>query len=207
MMKMVTIDCRGLNCPQPVIQTKDALEQGYRCLEVLIDNEASRENVTRFARSRGCEVKLSELDDGCFSLVLRAPEGSGKQEEFDAASYNCELPGTTGLVYVIASASMGRGSDELGWALLQTYIQTIKDVEPLPDKILFYNGGVRLVTEESGALDALRSLQQQGVEIFACGTCLDFFKLTSAIKVGRISNMYDIMHAVNSATKVVSPSG
>ena len=206
MMKTVHIDCRGLNCPQPVIKTKEALEEGHCRLEVLVDNEASKGNVTRFARSRGCEVSLSELDDGCYLLTLRADEASGGQDQnFDAASYSCELPLSTGLVYVISSASMGRGSDELGWALLQTYIQTIKDVEPLPDKILFYNEGVRLVTEESGALDALLSLQRQGVEIFACGTCLDFFKLTSAIKVGRISNMYDIMHAVNSAAKVVSP--
>lgn len=34
------------------------------------------------------------------------------------------------MIYVIASDSMGRGSEELGWALLQTYIQTIKDVSP-----------------------------------------------------------------------------
>jgi len=204
-MKTVTIDCRGLNCPQPVIKTKDALEQGHCCLEVLVDNEASKGNVTRFARSRGCEVSLSELEDGCYSLLLQADEEGGRHQDFDAASFSCDLPVSSGLVYVISAASMGRGSDELGWALLQTYIQTIKDVDPLPEKILFYNEGVRLVTEESGALDALCALQKQGVEIFACGTCLDFFKLTSAIKVGRISNMFDIMHAVNSAAKVVSP--
>jgi len=205
MMKTVQIDCRGLNCPEPVIKTKDALDQGHLSLEVLVDNVAAKGNVTRFARSRGCEVSLTEQPDGCFLLLVQADEKTGAQEAFNPASYSCERPGTSGLVYVISSATMGRGSEELGWALLQTYIQTIKDVDPLPDTILFYNGGVRLVTEESGALDALRALQQQGVEIFACGTCLDFFKLTSAIKVGRISNMYDIMHAVNNAAKVVSP--
>lgn len=110
-----------------------------------------------------------------------------------------------GLVYVISSSSMGRGNDELGWALLQTYIQTIHKVKPLPAKILFYNGGVRLVAEKSGALNALCSLQEQGVEILACGTCLDFFSLTSKIKVGRISNMLEIMSAVSGAAKAVSP--
>ncbi|MCW5198698.1 sulfurtransferase-like selenium metabolism protein YedF [Desulfobulbus sp. F4] len=110
-----------------------------------------------------------------------------------------------GLVYVISSASMGRGNDELGWALLQTYVQTIHKVKPLPTKILLYNGGVRLVAEESGALNALRMLQEQGVEILACGTCLDFFSMTSKIKVGRISNMLEIMNAVSSAAKAVSP--
>ena len=100
---------------------------------------------------------------------------------------------------------MGRGDDELGWALLQTYIQTIKDIQPLPEKIIFYNSGVKQVTTESGALEALKHLQDQGVEILACGTCLDFFKLKSAIKVGQISNMYDIMNSMTSADKIVSP--
>ena len=203
-MKTVTVDCRGLACPQPVIKTKDSLEEGNLRLEVIVDNEASKGNVTRFARSRGCEVTLTELGDGCYKILLQA-DGEGSSQDFDVNDYSCDLPAVSGLVYVISSASMGRGSDELGWALLQTYIQTIKDVEPLPSKILFYNEGVRLVAEESGALAALRSLQEQGVEILACGTCLDFFKLTSAIKVGQISNMYDIMSAVNGAAKVVSP--
>jgi selenium metabolism protein YedF len=110
-----------------------------------------------------------------------------------------------GLVYVISSSSMGRGNDELGWALLQTYIQTIHKVRPLPTKILLYNGGVRLAAEESGALNALRQLQEQGVEILACGTCLDFFGLISKIKVGRISNMLEIMNTICGAAKTVSP--
>ena len=203
-MEKYTVNCQGLNCPQPVIKTKEALDQGNKIVEVIVDNEASRDNVTRFAKSRSCEVAVSELADGCFCLVLKV-NGEGETVEFDPADYSCPLPAGNGLVYVISSASMGRGSDELGWALLQTYIQTIKDVDPLPAKILFYNEGVRLVAEESGALDALRALQEKGVEIFACGTCLDFFKLTSAMKIGQISNMYDIMSSVNTAAKVVSP--
>jgi len=204
-VKNILLDCRGLNCPQPVINTKEALEQGQRNLEVLVDNEASRGNVTRFARSRNCEVTVNDLENGTFQLIIAQTGDSGKQEEFDPDQYSCDLPAGNGLVYVISSASMGRGSDELGWALLQTYIQTIKDVSPLPSRILFYNEGVRLVAEESGALDALRALQDQGVEISACGTCLDYYKLTSAIKVGHISNMFDIMSAVNNAAKVASP--
>ncbi len=204
-MKTVTVDCRGLSCPQPVIKTKECIEQGHSTLEVIVDNEASKGNVSRFARSRGCEIAVSETGDGCYKLLLQVTGGGSSEQEFNEHDYSCELTPDGGLVYVISSSSMGRGSDELGWALLQTYIQTIKDVAPMPAKILFYNEGVRLVAEESGALDALRSLQEQGVEILACGTCLDFFKLSSAIKVGHISNMFDIMSAVNGAARVVSP--
>ena len=205
-MKTVTLNCKGLNCPQPVIKTKDALEQGITSLEVIVDNEASKSNVSRFARSRGCTVVVTDPGDGCYKLLLQGNgDGDSDAEQgFDAEEYSCDLP-ASGLVYVISSASMGRGSDELGWALLQTYIQTIREIEPLPEKILFYNEGVRLVARESGALEALLGLKEQGVEILACGVCLDYYKLTSAIRVGRISNMYEIMSAVNNATRVASP--
>ncbi len=198
------LDCRGLACPEPVIRTKDSLEQGVTELEVIVDNEASMKNVTRFARSRGCAVEVATLADGCYSLRISG-SGAPAAEGFDAAEYSCELPAGSGLVYVISSDSMGRGSDELGWALLQTYVQTIREVDPLPEKILLYNGGVKLVTGESGALEALQELQRRGVEILACGTCLDFFGLRSAIKVGEISNMYDIMRSMASASRIVSP--
>ena len=198
------IDCTGLTCPQPVIKTKDALEQGAGYLRVIVDNEASRDNVTRFARSRGCEVLVDPSGNECFQITIQAGN-SVVDQDFQPADYGCTVPAAGGLVYVISSNSMGRGSDELGWALLQTYIQTIEQVDPLPSKIIFYNSGVKLVAEKSGALEALAALQKKGVEILACGTCLDFFQLKSKIRVGHISNMHEIMTAMSEAGKLVSP--
>ena len=203
-MKGKKLDCRGLACPQPVIQTKEALEGGAARLEVLVDNEASRDNVSRFARSRGCDVSVRNIEGGQFELQIIATRRM-RDTEFDATEYSCPVSAGEHIVYVISADSMGRGSEELGWALLQTYIQTIEQIDPLPHKILFYNSGVKLVTAQSGALDALQRLQEKGVEILACGTCLDFFKLKSEIQIGQISNMYDIMSAMTEADKVVSP--
>jgi len=204
-MSQVCLDCRGLPCPQPVLRAKEALEQGAASIEVLVDNEASKHNVSRFARSQGHEVACSDRPDGCFAVVVVAAAGRPTAQPFAPADYACPVPASPGMIYVIASDSMGRGSDELGWALLQTYIQTIRDVEPLPEKIIFYNSGVRLVAAASGALEALKQLRALGVEILACGTCLDFFKLKSAIQVGQISNMHEIMSAMAGADKIVSP--
>jgi len=203
-MTQLTLDCIGLPCPQPVLRVKDALAQGASHLEVLVDNEASKNNVTRFARSQGHAATSSERPGGCFAVTVTAA-AQPTEQAFDPSDFRCDVPATLKMIYVIASDSMGRGSEELGWALLQTYIQTIKDVSPLPEKILFYNSGVKLVTTVSGALDALRELQSQGVEILACGTCLDFFNLKSAIQIGQISNMYDIMNSMACADKIVSP--
>ena len=203
-MTQVTLDCLGLPCPQPVLRAKEALEQGARRLEILVDNEASKNNILRFARNQGHAAASSERPGGGFAVTITATANPAEQA-FDPDAYRCDVPAGPAVVYVISSDSMGRGSEELGWALLQTYIQTIKDVSPLPEKILLYNSGVKLVAATSGALDALKQLQAQGVEILACGTCLDYFKLKSAIQVGQISNMYDIMHAMASADKLVSP--
>lgn len=203
-MAQVTLDCIGLPCPQPVVRTKEALDQGATLVEVLVDNEASRDNVVRFARSQRHQAEVTAVQGGSFAVRISAGR-RGKAAPFDPAAFNCTPPARPRLIYVIASDSMGRGSDALGWGLLQTFIQTIRDVQPLPEKILLYNGGVKLVAVDSGALKALQQLQEKGVEILVCGTCLDFFQLQSAIKVGHISNMYDIMNAMASADKLISP--
>ena len=198
------IDCLGMPCPQPVLRAKQALEEGARCIEVLVDNEASKNNVARFGRSQGHAVQTVDRGSTLFAITIIA-NGQQGDAPFMTEDYQCQVPQPLRMLYVIAADTMGRGSEQLGWALLQTYVQTIKDVRPLPSKIVLYNSGVRLVATDSGALEALRSLQAAGVEILACGTCLDFYQLKSAIQVGQISNMHEIMTAMAEADKIVSP--
>ncbi len=208
---MKQIDCRGLNCPEPVLRAKAALEQGEESFAILVDNEASRDNVLRFGHSRNCTVDVTTLADGSFRLGFLAEAGKGAEEPgpFDEADYNCASPGGVpaggNLVYVIGSDTMGRGSDELGWALLQTYIATIKEVSPQPSRILFYNGGVKLVATAGKALEALQSLEKKGVKILSCGTCLEFFQLEKRMQVGTITNMFEIMDSMAAADRLVSP--
>lgn len=208
-MSQKELDCRGLPCPQPVLQVKEALEQGASHLEVLVDNEASSKNVQRLAGRMGHVVQVEQVAADCYRLSIAAQKSrvnSGAHPH--AEEFHCDVPAPGeqgGLVYVISADTMGRGNDELGWALLQTYVQTIVKVDPLPEAVILYNSGVRLVTTESGALEALRDLQAGGVEILVCGTCLDFYQLKSAIQVGQISNMFAIMDATVRAAKVVSP--
>lgn len=203
-MDKQTLDCLGLPCPQPVLRAKEALDRGTGVVEVHVDNEASQGNVLRFARSQGHAATAERLDENRFRVVITAGAGP-HADTIDTSASACASSARTGLVYVISSDSMGRGSDQLGWALLQTYVQTIREVEPLPKKIVLYNSGVKLVATASGALDALRDLQARGVEILACGTCLDFFGLKSALAVGQISNMLEIMTTMASADRLVSP--
>ncbi len=203
---METVDCRGLNCPEPVLRAKAFLEKAAgEPFVVLVDNEASRENVLRFGRSQGCDVSSVDDESGAFRLVIAPTDVVPQKEEFQADDYSCDLSQQDNVVYVLPSDTMGRGSDELGWALLQTFVVTISEVSPLPSHILLYNGGVKLATTEGKALEALQNLEQKGVVIWCCGTCLEFFKMEDKRKVGTITNMYDILATMSSATRLVSP--
>lgn len=198
------LDCRGMICPQPVIETKNTLEQMAEGeLTVIVDNDASRSNVERFAMSQGCGVTV-QAGGGNFHLAISKARGAKPQAGAAAAeAYSCEAPAGA-IVYVIPSDTMGHGNDELGRVLIRAFLKTIKEVTPRPAKILFYNSGVRLTATDSDLIEPLRSLETEGTAIFSCGTCLDFFNLKEKLLVGKVTNMYDIMDSMTKAAKVVS---
>mgnify|MGYP006306115131 CR=1 FL=1 len=70
--------------------------------------------------------------------------------------------------------------------------------------VIFFNSGVKLVTEDSPILEDLRALEQEGLEILACGTCLDYYDLEEKAAVGVVSNMYTIAETILGAGKVIS---
>jgi selenium metabolism protein YedF len=96
------------------------------------------------------------------------------------------MPGKTILVQ---SEVLGRGNDELGQILMSNYLGKLADNKDKPARLVFWNTGVKLVAEGSWALGHLKKLEQQGVDILACGTCLDFFELKDKLKVGQPTTM------------------
>ncbi|HSR37238.1 MAG TPA: sulfurtransferase-like selenium metabolism protein YedF [Desulfurivibrionaceae bacterium] len=199
------LDCRGMLCPQPVLATRDALAaMGEGVLTVVVDNDASRSNVERFAVSQGCSVSVAG-GEGEFRLAITKKAGAAPQAGAQAAeAYTCPTP-AAGLVYVIPSDAMGHGDDNLGRVLLRAFIKTIDEMRPLPDAIYFYNTGVKVTASDSDLIPPLKVLEAQGVAIFSCGTCLDFFNLKNELRVGTITNMYEIMTAMSNAARVLSP--
>ena len=70
---MVEVDVRGFSCPIPVVWTKNAMEQNPReILNVMVEAEVSKENVTRLAESRGYSIKVEEVS-GEYRLTLTPP--------------------------------------------------------------------------------------------------------------------------------------
>jgi selenium metabolism protein YedF len=99
---------------------------------------------------------------------------------------------------------MGRGEHhELGHVLIRGFFHTLGEVEPLPDAIIFFNSGVKLVVEGSPVVDDLQALVAEGVEILACGTCLSYYDLKESIAVGTVSNMYTIAETMLAAGRLV----
>ncbi|MEW5949322.1 MAG: sulfurtransferase-like selenium metabolism protein YedF [Thermodesulfobacteriota bacterium] len=207
---MQPIDCRGLACPQPVLRTKQALEEiSTGSIIVIVDNEAAKGNVTRFAESRGCDVSVEEKE-GVFYLAIKKKE-EGKATGTTPPEFLTCQPGRQKMrskketVLVFKSDQMGIGEAALGKILVQALLKTLPSVDVKPDKLIFYNRGVYLTIEDSEVLPALEDLAANGMEILVCGTCLDYYHLKEKLAVGTISNIFSILETMAKADKVIFP--
>ncbi|MBU1205934.1 MAG: sulfurtransferase-like selenium metabolism protein YedF [Proteobacteria bacterium] len=195
------IDCRGLACPQPVLETKKTLEDAEE-LFVLLDNPSSKDNVRRFAESQGHQVSITE-EKGVFELKIKKQKGSEKSAFEPKISKALQSPSSSELVVFIDTDSMGRGSEELGKILMRSFLQTLEQSDIQPKKIILMNSGVNLACQGSEALEDLQELASKGAEILACGTCLDFFGIKKNLMAGKVSNMYEILNSLAQAGKVL----
>jgi len=205
MKQPIIVDARGLACPQPVVKTKEALENHPgRTIEVLVDTRDSAENVSRFDRSRGRKVQTAA--DGAVHRVIvqPGPEGASPSASEDQEPVSCVVTDQKLVVYVGAD-QMGRGSEELGKKLMRGFLRTWLDSPKKPWRMVFINSGVRLTTIDEEAPEALELLAEKGVEILTCGTCLQHFHLEEKLRVGKVTNMYEVVETLASAGRVVSP--
>jgi len=193
---MREVDCRGLACPQPVLRAKQVLEEMKEGeFTFIVDNAAARDNVERFVKSQGCAVS-TDKKEADFYLHVRKEEAGPKTKV---------SPKGEKIVVYINSQFMGIGEEQLGWVLMRAFLKTLLDLEPKPSKLIFINSGVRLTCEGSEVLDTLKALLEKKVEILSCGTCLDFYRLKEKLRIGIISNMYDIAQSLLEADRLIRP--
>jgi selenium metabolism protein YedF len=198
---MKKIDCRGLACPAPVLQAKEAIEKERpSALEVAVDNEAARENVTRFLTHQAYEVAVTE-EGGVFRVI-----GTSQGEASPAPPAEAETPSEerSKIMILVGSDRMGRGDDELGAKLMVSFLKTVKEMGEELWRLVFVNSGVRLTIEGSEVLSILQEYEREGLLILVCGTCLDHFRLLDQKRVGETTNMLDIVTALQLADKVIS---
>lgn len=218
---MKQLDERGKQCPMPVIEAKQALENAEpgEMIEVIVDNEIAVQNLTKMAKHKQLKSASQKKGEREFSVVIEAGEKGREtaetvqaepvqkeQVEAEPEVTACAPDGKTkGLIVVLSSDQMGSGDEVLGKLLMKGFVYALSHQEQLPEKVLMYNSGAFLSCEGSDSLEDLRELEAQGVEILTCGTCLNHYHLEDKLQVGGVTNMYDITESLLQAKQIIRP--
>jgi selenium metabolism protein YedF len=199
-MNQRELDCRGQACPHPVLKTKEIIDQGgVSQLTVLVDNDAARENVSRFLMRAGYRVQVTEK--GRDLAITGSLEGEGPIRDVPAAS---EDTAPRQILVLVGTDRLGTGDDELGKKLIASFLSTVKEMGRELWCLVCLNAGVKLTVAGSEVLGSLQELEKEGVMVLVCGTCLNHFQLLEQKKVGETTNMLDIVTHMHLADKVIS---
>ena len=186
--KELTVDVRGSLCPKPVIETKKVSDANPDAvITTIVDNEVSRDNVEKFGKSRGYGVDIRQ--DGKDFYLTMTPNVNPVAEICEPMSYGNR-------VILMTKDYLGEGSEELGRNLMKTFWVCMVEADIKPSKIYFINSSVKMVTNDSVHLENIKKLADAGVEIAACGICLDFYGVKENVGVGSITNMYAITDSI-----------
>jgi selenium metabolism protein YedF len=202
---MHELDCRGLACPGPVLNVKNTLEkEAPAAIAVLVDNEAARQNVSRFLEHHNYQV-CSEGEGNGVLVIGTKGEGAGFPETpLPTRPAKRREDGTKKIMVLITSDKMGHGDDGLGDMLLFNFIKTLKEMGPELWRVVFVNMGVSFTAEGSEAVPILQELAREGVQILACGACLAYFHILDKIQVGEVTNMLEIVTGMQEADSVIT---
>ena len=199
------IDCRGLACPLPVVNAKNASEELHAgdVLTVLVDNEIAVQNLTRFAEHKGFSVSAQKKDEKEYAVVMQVAGATAANAEEPIA---CVVDSRRkGMLVVLSANTMGTGDAKLGTALMKAFVFALTKQDHLPETILCYNTGAYLTCEGADTLEDMKLLESEGVTILTCGTCLDFYGLKEKLAVGGVTNMYDIVERMENAARIIKP--
>ena len=199
-----TINCMGMACPLPVINAKKAIETFAEdgTLHIKVDNDTAVQNLTRLGEHNGFAVTSSKDGEKAFTVTMQVKAGTA---QVPAEAVSCAVPAIGGKVVVLSADTMGTGDEKLGKKLMKAFIFALTSQDSLPDKVICYNRGAFLTTEDPDTVADLKKLEDAGVTVMTCGTCLDFYGLKDKLQVGIVSNMYDIVEAQMQASSVISP--
>ena len=202
-MNGIMLDCRGMACPQPVIKTREVLEQKPASLTVLVDNAPASENVRRLLEKSGYgSVNVEQREASLWAVEASAACAACAEAEavIEAAGER-----TSRTLVFLSTDTLGHGSDELGAKLMANFLLTLPEMGANLWRVVMVNGGVKLASQPGRALEALKKLEEKGVSLLVCGTCLEYFGLLEQKQVGETTNMLDIVTSLDLADKVIRP--
>ena len=192
------IDARGKQCPIPVIMAKKELDANVQDVEILVDGQTQVDNLARLGDTLGRPI-TAEPFEGKF--LVKFANGDTKKEDFDVTT--CGTNNTYAVFF--NKDAIGTNEGELGGNLAKMAILTLSESEQLPTYMLFMNEGVKLVAGDCPQqnVDCLNAMIEKGTKVLVCGTCLNFYGIKEELKVGTVSNMYDILGAMQEVGKTI----
>ena len=191
--KEMRIDAGGKQCPIPVIMAKKELEAGEQDVEIIVDGPTQVGNLERLGDALGRPATSEAFGD---KFLVKFANG----ETIKGARVECA---DTYAVFFNTNA-IGTNNSELGGNLAKMAIFTLSESDRVPSYVLFMNEGVKLPAgDEPQIIENLNTLIEKGTQVLVCGTCLNFYGLKDEIKVGTVSNMYDILGAMQEVSKVI----
>lgn len=222
---LAKIDALGQACPIPIIRTKKALRD-HNAVEILVDTDVSTQNLEKMAKQLNYSYAMKQLAPDKFQVDIAktgaAPETTAPAapaatvtasvaSDADADQPHIEsseagqIRLSQGYTVVINTNTMGQGDEKLGQTLLKSFVYSLTEQDVLPEYILFYNGGVQLVANDSDSVEDLKALAAQGVKILSCGVCINYFDLKEKMGVGEITNMFRIVEIMRKSQRLVRP--
>jgi selenium metabolism protein YedF len=204
---MIKVNALGDACPIPVVKTKKAIGElkGPGVVVTLVDNEIAVQNLCKMADQKGYAVTHQQLGPQEYEVTMTIGEAPAEAQSETVEEPECLPCRKKNTVVVISSDQMGEGSPELGKTLLKGFVYALSQQDTLPATMLFYNGGAHLTCTGSPALEDLKQMEAQGVEIMTCGTCLNHYGLAEQLQVGSVTNMYVIAEKLTGADLVIKP--
>ncbi len=196
------IDARGKACPIPVVLAKKEIDNGERNLTVAVDNEIAVGNLTRLAQNSGIEINVEKIADDHINVIFA---GGAEILPEPKEVPSCSVGTGCGYAVFFGKDYVGEGDYTLGHSLAKMMLYTLSESDDIPAAVIFMNSGVKLPTSEKlDIINSISTLMEKGTEVFVCGTCLNYYSLTDKLKVGTISNMFEILEKLKSAAKVIT---
>lgn len=197
---MKEVDARGIECPMPVIMAKRVVNEGEKEFRVLVSEEIAVNNLKKMASQVGFKVSVSE-DNGEYEVIFNKDDDLKADNETDLPlSYENQ----SDYVVVFDDDKIGDGDIGFSQKLIESFILALSEQEVLPKYVICYNKGVLLTSQRENTVEDLKKLEDAGVKIFSCGLCLDFYGVKKELKVGTVTNMYEIINMMRSH-RVVRP--
>jgi selenium metabolism protein YedF len=203
----IVLNCEGEPCPNPVLRCKRLLDhESPEKIEVIVDNEAAMDNVSRYLASKGMRVDDTQKNGKLWTIKASKTDSVGAPQADQASPARAEQiqSGPTKILVFLTSDTVGQGDDTLGSRLMGNFLNTLPELGDSLWRIIMVNGAVKLATAGNPAIDTLKKLEASGVSILVCGTCLEFFKLMDQKEVGQVTNMLDVVTSQQVADKIIT---